>query len=253
MKRAILTLGLAIGAMTASPAMANVLDGDPLPRVEDPICPGVSGLEEEAAIQLIDRIRFNAERLGLELADPATCSVNMLVAFVDDGQEAVERLMRSQPRLFDTLSVPERRELARSSEPVRAWNIVVTRTRDGMFVPQRENLVQIPQATMWSAHSKIYVPTRQDVLSSVVLFDGAAANGLSVVQLADYAAMRSFAVDYEAYPEQEETILSLFEGASDRAAELTEADLVFLRNLYSGIPNLPGRSRQRSAEFELEG
>ena len=250
--RALLALGLSFAAFAATPSAANMLREDPLPRVEDALCPGVIGMKTDTALQLLDRVRYNAQRLGIRLDDPETCSPNLLIAFVDSGQDSVAALMRSQPRLFETMSTPDRRALTTSDKPVRAFSYVATRTRDGMWVPPQENLVQIPRATMWNAHSKIYSPIRQDILSTVVIFDAKKVGGLTTTQLADYASMRSLAVDFSAVPDMRESILGLFDADANRPSELTATDLEFLKSLYSGIPNLPASAKNRSIERKFE-
>jgi hypothetical protein len=249
----LLALGLVSIALGSTPATANLLGENPLPRVEDALCPGIMGMATPTALQVLDRVRQNAESVGIRLADAESCAPNLVIAFVDDGSVFVETLMDSQPRLFETLTLAQKRDLQASTGPVRAWNVVATRTRDGMIVTQQENMTQIPQATMWSAHSKIYTATRQDIVSTVVLFDNRQVTGMTTTQLADYASMRSFAADFSAYPAQRGTILSLFDGAAGRPAGLTETDQAFLQTLYSGIPNIPGRAKQRSLKQQLGG
>ena len=159
--------------------------------------------------------------------------------------------MRSQPQLFETLSTPERRDLLTEQGPVHAWSYVATRTLDGMRVPIHRNLEQIPQFTTWSAHSKIYIATRQDIVSTVVLYNAKEVGGLTTKQLADYATMRSLAADYSVHPHGSATILKLFDNSAAQPDELTETDLAFLRSLYSGIPNLPADAKNKSMEQEL--
>lgn len=247
-----LASGLIVAALPALPVAANILAQDSVPRVEDPLCPGVMGMQVGPALQILDRIRDNARRLNIRLADPDSCSPNLLVAFVDDSRESVVKLMHSQPQLFETLSMPQRRELLASNGAVRAWNVVTTRTRDGMWVGHREDLVDIPQARMWNAHSKIYTPTRQDIISTIVLFDNQSSSGLTTKQLADYATMRSLASDFTAYHDRKNSILSLFDNGAGRSKELSESDVAFLRDVYSGIANLPHTSKERTIEHQLE-
>ncbi len=78
-----------------------------LPRFETPLCPGVVGLKPGAASSIIDRIRANAARLEIDLAEGA-CSPN---AFVDDGRSLLNDLQRNQPRIFRLVSADERTEL----------------------------------------------------------------------------------------------------------------------------------------------
>jgi hypothetical protein len=204
--RAVVVLSFALGI--ATPAFAGTANEEPLPRIEGKLCPGVMGLPTESALTILDRVRSNADIVGIDLADPETCRPNMLVAFVRDGRTSVNVLMDAQPQLFDSLSVREKRALREESGPVRAWNLVQSYTRDGMWVSRREGLFEIPQASMWSAHSKIYTATRRDILSS----DG-----------------------------------------GSRPEELTSADQQYLKALYSGIANLPGRAKEREIEVAVGG
>lgn len=250
----LLALGLLSCALPLVPVAADPGGERTVPRVEDPLCPGVLGLQVGPAVQLIDRIRANAERFGIALADPETCQPNLLVAFVDDGRASLEQLMKSQPALFDSLTLEDRRALLASEAPVRAWNIVATRTRDGMMVTRREGLDTLPRATLMAAHSKIYTATRQDIVSSVVLFDSARTKGMTTAQLADYASLRAFAAEFGAYENSDRaSILALFDAAAGGPDGLTEADLAFLGTLYSGIPNLPAATKERQLELAVGG
>lgn len=249
--RALAAFAAALG--TATSAYAGTVNEEPLPRIEGALCPGVMGLSTQPALTMLDRVRTNAERFGIRLADPETCLPNLLVAFVSDGQTSVDVLMDAQPQLFASLSMQERRALRQETGPVRAWNLVQSYTRDGMWVSKREGLFEIPRATMWSAHSKIYTATRRDILSTVVIFDAEQVRGMTLQQLADYASMRGFANDFTAYPDaRSNTILELFDGGSQPSA-LTSADHKFLATLYSGIANLPGRAKERQIQNEVGG
>lgn len=249
-RKVLVALGLA--AMALPPAASAAPPGydDPLARIEGRLCPGVSGIRTDAALQIVDRIREDAQRIGIELADPDSCEPNMLVFFVDDTGQTLDTLMEKRPSLFGTFSAAERRKLKSDTGSARAWSQVVTRSRDGMKIDDPDNLVQVPRTSMWGAHSKIYVPVRREILTSVVLFDNQDILGKTINQLADYAAMRSFANDFTAYKQDRGSILTLFDGSGP--SELTETDMVFLKTLYSGIPNMPGRFKKRSLSQALD-
>ena len=53
-------------------------------------------------------------------------------------------------------------------------SIAQFKLREGMPIGRREGLDAPPVASMWSAHSKIYLPVRQDLAQVVVFFDRAA-------------------------------------------------------------------------------
>ncbi|GAA0268213.1 hypothetical protein GCM10009127_04970 [Alteraurantiacibacter aestuarii] len=247
-RRALACLAGAAIALTAAPAAANSFLGDPLARFEEPICPGIIGLQEDFATAMVARIRENAERIGLATANMESCDANLIIAFFDDGRSYFQRLADERGYLFLPLSVSERRELIEEAGPARAWITTETRTRDGMVVGRRENMDDLPTARVMAAHSRIYVPIRREITSSMVVIDRAAVSGLSVNQLADYATLRGIA---QTYPESDEgaaSILTLFDSGADAPAGLTEFDSAYLERLYSSIPNLPASSRLRNLE-----
>jgi len=83
--------------------------------------------------------------------------------------------------------------------------------------------------------SQISLPIRYDILSSVLIIDRKATIGLTLTQLADYAAMRTLTNSRAGGPDNDGTILGLFNSAVDRrAAEMTMFDREYLRSVYIG-------------------
>src|SRR5688500_2399209 len=225
----------------------------PLARIEDRLCPGVIGLRRDAAELMIDRIRWNAVRLDMWLADDTNCSPNLIIAFVEDGKAEIAELQDRRPWLFQTLTIPERQALLDAEGPVRVWTTAQMRTRDGMPIPRRESLDAPPVVTMAMAHSKIYLTVREDITQVVLLFDRAAVRGKTVLQLADYATMRGFARTRPAQGEVAlDTILALFDPDHLPPDGLTDFDQAYLRSLYKWIPNLPAASKLLGVNAELD-
>lgn len=244
----ILLLAAMTPALLAGPAAARAVD-EPLARFENPICPGIVGLEVESAEMVVWRIRENLEAFGRRLAPPETCKANLLVMFVPSAGEMLESLRRTDAWLFSNMDAAARQRLFAETGPVRVILRVVPRTRDGIVISRQDNLVDVPQAPAWMAHSKIYGAVRNDIVSAQVLIDRDAAEGLTLFQLADYITFRALTQDL---PQTEEaraaSILSLFDEGGDRPRELTGFDKAFLGELYSGIPNIPGPMRQLALE-----
>lgn len=236
------------GALLAAPASAQNSD-EPLPRFEEPICPGVAGMKVEDAEVMVGRIRTNLASFGRRLAPEKDCEANLIVAFVRDGKAYVENLKRTDRWLFDEMPRRERERLLAETGPARAVVRVRAKSRDGMPVGERQNLQEIPQSIGWMAHSKIYTATRNDITSALVLIDSAASRDLTILQLADYATFRALtSVVPETAEARGASIVSLFDGGATRPSQLTEFDLAYLRELYSGIPNIPGPMRQMALE-----
>jgi hypothetical protein len=239
-------------APTAGQALSGAARDEPLPRFQDPVCPGVIGLKVEVAEVMVGRIRQNAERLGLPLADERSCDPNVIASFVADGKGYVTRLAAEDSWMFRDMTAEERKALLDEPGKVRAWTRTVVRTRDGLTVSRRDNLMDVPQTSMWMAHSKVYVPTRRDVLTAMILFDRDAIGGLSVFQLADYVTMRALAGEaFKDIAPAGGTILTLFDNPEARAPELTRYDLAFLDTLYSTMPNVPAAATLAAARQEI--
>ncbi|OYW46872.1 MAG: hypothetical protein B7Z08_01560 [Sphingomonadales bacterium 32-68-7] len=241
--RALVLAGFAVAAAAAAPASARA--DDPLPRVEGALCPGIAGFDTQSALQMVDRIRANVSALGLRLANPDTCKPNVLVAVVEDGNRVLRAMARESPHMFAALNPSELRALVSQEGPARVYAQVVTRTRDGQPVPIRNNLTDVPQASGWMAHSKIYTATRQDIVHVLILLDRDGIADKSVGQIADYVTVRALVpVEADEAAGSDESILGLFDGgAGPRPDGLTGVDHALLSTLYDGIPNLPARGR----------
>jgi hypothetical protein len=234
-------LGAALVAPLPAAAEANE---EPLARFEPAFCPGVVGLQREAAEMMVGRMRATGERLGLHMAPDGDCVANVVVGFVEDGQAFLTRLRDERRHIFAELSREERVDLLSEAGPTRAMLRVRSRSRDGMPISRRENMGELPHTTMWMAHSKIYVATRNDIISALVLFDRDDIRGLNLTQLADYATFRALV---HTLPDPagagQASILALFDEGGDRPEGLTEFDLAYLDQLYSGLANLPAPAK----------
>lgn len=226
---------------------------NPMARFEKPVCPGVMGLPEDWAEELVGRVRYVAGEVGLRLAPENTCQVNALIAFVPDSGEGMRQVERALPELFQRLSLHEKREIMAGTGPVQVVTATLERTRDGFAIPDRKNMADPPVVNVPLAFSHIFLTTREDIEGVVLLFETRAVDGMSIVQLADYAAMRAFA---ETRPPREEvlamdSILTLFESGVSAPQSLTDFDFAYLRSLYDGIPNMPATTRLLGVNRQL--
>jgi hypothetical protein len=212
----------------------------------------VLGLKTEFASLMVERIRWQAERFGMWMAPEDECAPNLIVAFVDDGQAELARLFESHFWLFETLTIAEREALLGEEGPVRVWSRTVVKDSNGIPLARRQTLDAPPVVRMNAAHSKIYINIREDIDQVVVLFDRGAVGGKTLIQLADYAAMRGFARTRPASADAAlDTILALFDPSAEPPQGLTDFDFAYLRNLYEDIPNLRARSKILGVDSEL--
>lgn len=233
----------------ATPAQADGIMEEPLPRFEDRLCPGILGLEQEYAELLVSRLRMNAERLGLRLAEEGDCDPNLVVAIVEDSQAYLADLVERRGYLFRDMDPADREDMLAENGPFRVWHQVAARTRDGIRVGRNENLVMPPEAGMWQAHSRIYRPVRHDITYALVLMDRESVKGLTLRQIADFATLRALATEYpDGASERSGSMLNLFAAQDARPEELGDFDVAWLTRLYEGIPNLPASTRLRGVE-----
>jgi hypothetical protein len=224
----------------------------PLARIENRLCPGVLGLKTEYAALMVDRIRWQGERLNMWMAPEDRCEPNLIVAFVEDGKAELAALHEKQSWLFRSLTLEEREALLAEEGPVRVWSRTVLKDSNGFALPRRETLDNPPVLRMNAAHSKIYINIREDIDQVVVLFDRDRIKGKTLIQLADYAAMRGFARTRPIGADAAlDTILALFDASAEPPSGLTDFDVAYLRNLYDGIPNLRARSKILGVSSEL--
>jgi hypothetical protein len=225
----------------------------PLAQLQEKVCPGVLGLPADMAGIIVDRMRWNAERVGLKVAKEGKCQPNILVAFVLNGQREVKALSDTKPWAFRDVPDQDVRELLADAGPVHAWSSTQTKTRDGMPVAKSDSMFDPPVVQTTISDSRIFFATRLDIAQSVVVIDIKAIDGMAVVQLADYATMRAFARTRPAGSDSSaSTILSLFDKSGPAPRELTPFDLGYLSAIYKSQGNLPASAKIGAIPKEIK-
>ncbi len=225
-----------------------------LAQFQEKVCPGILGLPADLAGIMVDRIRWNAEKVGMQTASEEKCRPNILVAFVVNGQKALKELTKSQPQAFRNLSAAEVNAMLRDKGPVHAWVNTEVRSRQGDVLQgdNKDDMTKIPVLNVAQSQSHIFLAARLDITNSIVLIDFPAIDGMSVVQLADYVTMRTFARTRPVEGDSAaSTILSLFDKDAGAPRELTDFDLAYLRSVYGSIASLNAASKLTHINREL--
>jgi hypothetical protein len=209
------------------------LHDEPLPRFQLPLCPGVFGLQADAAQTVAARIRANADQLSIRLAKSG-CSPNLIVDFVDDGRTVMSDIAQKHHKAFCIITTEEQTELLDQEAPVRVW--LHTRTIDTRRTGAPVRIVRchedIPSRS-GGPGARLGVPMRKDIFFALVLFDRSAALQLTLEQVADYATMRGLSGTRPATGDEHlSTILGLFGEGGEHITELTSFDRGYLRSLY---------------------
>ncbi len=213
---------------------------EPLARFSDPICFGTGGLGRPVLEAIGARLADDAAQANVPLAGDR-CDVNVLVLFVDDGEAELRQLLKRRPGMFGDLQPSEVRAIINEPGPVHVLTASEIRSRDGdrQFTGSDGiRTLKVPIA------SRIVLPTRRDILSSIVLVDRKAAAGRSVQQIADYVAMRALAMVRPKGATGGDTILTLFDpGVATAPVGMTAFDRGYLKALYEGSANQRGATK----------
>ncbi|TFI57588.1 hypothetical protein E2493_14580 [Sphingomonas parva] len=232
--------------------------GGQLPVFTRPVCPEIIGLAADQAERIAARVRRLADHVGLDV-ETAGCRPNLHIVVVSDGQQFVSELNRTHADYFTGIEGAEMKALLKSEAPARGWSNTQLQNEDGLvyadvqsggssFDPrmrirtrgERGMLSPVTNGdgrvmrVMSASITKL--PTRQSTVHSFVVLDQAALIGKSLVQIADYAAMRTLAA---ARPPAEgtpvDTILTLFDDPQ-APLSVTVSDVAYLKALYGGLP-----------------
>jgi hypothetical protein len=219
-----------------------------IPRFHASACPVALGLTAAQNAAVAHRMRQIASAAGIGVA-PAGCNPNVFVIAARDKKSAIDELDRRYPVYFSGLSSKEVRRLASSPEPAVAWQVRSLLTADGQLV--EKSITSDSYRVEGSFNpSRIRAASKPTFVVSVVVIDIDSAAGLTTTELADYAAMRTFAATD---PERVvrtgvPTILGILGQPDDKPlpVTLTYWDLGLLKALYS-TDNAYYATHQRSA------
>lgn len=200
-------------------------------RFSDPVCPRVVGFPNGYNAIVEERIRADARAAKIDIAK-GKCRPNITVLIVDSGAAIVQEASRTHAWLFNGVSDAEQVALRRETGPVHAWTATELRSRDGDQLRQQGD--SVPTLTVRDA-SILHLPTRQDIVGSVILLDVDAIIGKGLNQIGDYIAMRALAKTRPpSAATAADTILSLFTPGASPPATLTSFDRAYLEALYYG-------------------
>lgn len=220
--------------------------GGSIPRFIDAACPVAAGLGPRQKEAVIARLRTVAAAAGIRVADGA-CVPNMFVIVTRDKRAFIELLARNRPESFGMMTTREVARLARTPGPAAAWQLEGPVAANGVPLRFDEALGYVNSTT--EAASRIKSVARRGFDAAALVVEIGSLDGITPVQLADYAAMRLLAkLDPSRLsnraPTTILTILTTPTG-SPVPITMTKWDLGFLRGLYTSAPDL-NPSGQRS-------
>jgi len=223
-------------------------------RLEDGICPRSFGLSERDNAMFARRMRRIAKAAGIPLADEE-CSANIVLFVVPDKKAAIAHWRVSRPDFFDGLLPREIKAVADQEGPVAAWQIVRLKGEGRRAIAEDRSGANAHYVLDHVQPGRIGTRIQAEFQASFLIIEAAALGEATLVQVADYAAMRTFAkTDPDAAAAQATpTILSLFEPGREAHAPLsvTQWDLSFLKALYESRPAYRAADQERAIARSL--
>jgi len=213
-----------------------------IPRWRAPLCFAVAGLPDEEGALVLARLSQIAASAGARVAR-RNCEYNFYLVLTSDPDQLIKRIYRGSHSVFDRdAGMPAIRRFLSPSNPeaVRVWHNAAITSRHDMPTSEDASCGAISadnRAPPVSCQYEASRLARGDVWGltlAFVIVDTNRSQGLSYVQLADYAAMVGL-TDVEIDPDvgNAPTILRLFaESPESRPAGLTAWDRAFLDALY---------------------
>lgn len=233
-----------VGALTPSPTNST------LARFETrAVCPAATGVTPAYAQAIAARMRRVAASAGVPVAK-RKCLANVLVMITADKRAFIAALRAGYPMYLAGLSRADIRRIAADPAPAAAWQLAGPGLNaDGVeLAADPDSGMQVNKTGL--AGSRISASGRPHFAGAIVVIERGALVGLTVTQVADYAAMRTFARTdparlADAGPP---TILKVLDApmGSTVPLTLTTWDLGFLRALYDSPENVSAAT-QRSA------
>lgn len=228
-------------------------------RFTSAICPSVKGLSEENNRQIEERIRNVALASDITVGQES-CAPNVHVNIVGDGAEALSLIRKKRSDMFDSVPLYKRDLIAKSGGPAYSWKRLDTISAEAKVAQRSDNVTELPSdeidktyvSTLQSnVKSRIKKTVKQQITRSFLLIEKDALVGLTTVQIADFAAMRSLIESGQSTNSDTPSysILSLFDegnGPGDAPESVSELDLALLSSLYNS-PSDVSASMQSSA------
>ena len=213
-----------------------------IPRWRAPLCFAVAGWPDEEGALVLARLSQIAASAGARVAR-RNCEYNFYLVLTSDPDQLIKRIYRGSHSVFDRAAgMPAIRRFLSPSNPeaVRVWHNAAIISRHDMPASEDASCGAISadnRAAPVSCQYEASRLARGDVWGltlAFVIVDTNRSQGLSYVQLADYAAMVGLIdVEFDSDVGNAPTILRLFtQSPESRPSGLTAWDLAFLNALY---------------------
>lgn len=231
-----------------------------LARWDDRICVGVSGVKEEHAQFLADRVSQRAVEVGLRTGKPG-CKPDISILVTAEPATLVDALEEQYKPLFavnnelrtGSLGKAAFEQFKTEERPVRWWHVSQTMSADGARISGEaraglnDGVTGAPKVR--SEGSRLRAATREDLSHAIIVVDANQVQGIPLEALGDYLAFVALMqADPNGNTSNIDTIMNLFRTdlGDKRPASMTSWDKDFLRALYTMPRNTASITQARS-------
>lgn len=235
-----------VGAVSGAPVNKRLATWDRR------ICPGVTGLDDDYAQFLIDRISAVAFSVGVNPGQPG-CLPDVLIAFTRTPDVVAQAWVADDLDLFrpsrnggTDLGAAALERFKTSDAPVRWWHVSLSvNAQTGVSVTRTDE--DGPVMNLITTPSLIQSPTRERLVRAFIVVDAAQIGRMSFGSLGDYLAFVALAqVDPRGETEGFDTILNLT--ADEPGVRLSDWDFDYLQTLYR-LPANPMRASSHERQL----
>jgi hypothetical protein len=228
-----------------------------LARWMDNVCPLVSGLPAEQGEYILGRVTDIAQAANVPLAG-RHCHANLFILVTNHPQAFLRDMeKRHRTEMFGGAEPSVVEDFIANPRPVRTWYNTVLRTSDGLPMlamsfpgvsqskpiavtggivntPVRPNVSDAQTTNQWAEASHLTLNAVRAFNKVFVIIDPTRFKGVSLGQLADYAALVGLAqVKLDSPVGDAPSILTLFDRGQRASPGLTDWDRAFLKSIYA--------------------
>ena len=245
-----------------------------------PLCPVTVGLAKNFTQFVSQRIRDIASAVGAPVNSDPGCRPNIQVVFTTTPQDLLDNVRKVGPAFLGYYNNSSQAdELAKVTHPIQAWYMTESRDYNGysfvdrgtctagnsnqntlpvdLFGPSQDPSMQSPQATlvlnlpcaqlMHSSGWRLKPGYESGIYNALIVAEPAKLLDYEIGSLADYIAMLALSQAGSLDTCQDMPSISnlLAKGCASASTKITDADLAYLRGLYS-LPNGYSLTGQRN-------
>ncbi|HMC93072.1 MAG TPA: hypothetical protein VKI45_11485 [Allosphingosinicella sp.] len=209
-------------------------------RFERAACPAVIGVSAQSKPALVARMRLVAKAAGAPVGKP-DCAANVLVIVTPDKVRLLEQLERRFPDYLGDISHWGVNRLKKTPGRTLLWNVQESLTAEGR-PPNDSSPDGVPVNRTFEHASRLTDMAHPALTGSVLVIETKALVGLTAVQIADYAVMRTLTgIDPARVPQDSpQSILKVLDApmGGETPITVTRWDVAFLRSFYSANTSL---------------